>query len=349
MDPDVFDKAIEKLWIHGGALVDFAENITPRPQPVAQRVCGAERAEAEATRPDAALRGSATSAGWRRWSATSATLRTAKSPAAFAISARPTECIGQKFRPLIEVERATLQRIVATLQAVGTNTTGRLHSGLFPNGEMSRNGIRRTLGSDGARRPGAADRCCLREGWQEHPVQESEPDARGSCDRSGGGARILMKDEAATKAGGRKRKKKRRRREVAAGPKPKVRAEARPAEKPATKPVSKPAAKTTPQKAPIESKKEAAKSCAAGQPSAGHSGCAGGSGVAGMAHGRGEAARTASVQNRQRSGAQGDRSSNARVPPPNCSRYRESGSARWRNTERSSIASCTSAAVEVLR
>ena len=27
MDPDVFDKALEKLWIHGGAVVDAAENL----------------------------------------------------------------------------------------------------------------------------------------------------------------------------------------------------------------------------------------------------------------------------------------------------------------------------------
>ncbi|MDQ6663740.1 MAG: DNA topoisomerase 3 [Acidobacteriota bacterium] len=28
MEPDAFDKALEKLWIHGGATVDFAENVT---------------------------------------------------------------------------------------------------------------------------------------------------------------------------------------------------------------------------------------------------------------------------------------------------------------------------------
>jgi DNA topoisomerase-3 len=28
IDPDAFDKALEKLWIHGGAVVDFAENVT---------------------------------------------------------------------------------------------------------------------------------------------------------------------------------------------------------------------------------------------------------------------------------------------------------------------------------
>src|SRR5207302_9213101 len=26
LDADLFDKALEKLWIHGGAVVDFAEN-----------------------------------------------------------------------------------------------------------------------------------------------------------------------------------------------------------------------------------------------------------------------------------------------------------------------------------
>jgi len=28
MDPDIFDEALEKLWIHGGAMLDFAENVT---------------------------------------------------------------------------------------------------------------------------------------------------------------------------------------------------------------------------------------------------------------------------------------------------------------------------------
>src|SRR5207245_5443059 len=28
MEEEVFDKALEKLWTHGGALVDFAENVS---------------------------------------------------------------------------------------------------------------------------------------------------------------------------------------------------------------------------------------------------------------------------------------------------------------------------------
>src|ERR1017187_5513106 len=48
----------------------------------------------------------------------------------------PSECVGQKFRPLLEAERATLQRVAATLRVEGSNTTGRLHGELFPKAEM---------------------------------------------------------------------------------------------------------------------------------------------------------------------------------------------------------------------
>ena len=38
MDPDLFDKAFEKLWIHGGGVLDYAERISG-PWPVARIVC----------------------------------------------------------------------------------------------------------------------------------------------------------------------------------------------------------------------------------------------------------------------------------------------------------------------
>ena len=40
-----FDKALEKLWIHGGAVVDYAENISARPRPLARHLyrAGANR------------------------------------------------------------------------------------------------------------------------------------------------------------------------------------------------------------------------------------------------------------------------------------------------------------------
>ena len=43
---DVFDKALEKLWIHGGAVVDFAENVSRGPRPLARILHRARRAEA---------------------------------------------------------------------------------------------------------------------------------------------------------------------------------------------------------------------------------------------------------------------------------------------------------------
>jgi superfamily II DNA helicase RecQ len=171
----------------------------------------------------------------------------------------PAECIGQKFRPLIEVERATLQRIVATLQVAGTNTTGRLHSALFPNGDMSRTEFEELLGA--MARGGLVrliDAVFEKDG-KSIPYKKVTLTPAGAAIEAGGGARILMKDEAATKAGGRKRKRKGGAGKLRQGRKPKVRVEARPAEKPAPKAASRPAAKATPQKAPVESKKEAPK------------------------------------------------------------------------------------------
>ena len=56
MDPDIFDKALEKLWIHGGAVLDFAENVSRGQDSLARLLHRAGRAEASADRPDDPLR-----------------------------------------------------------------------------------------------------------------------------------------------------------------------------------------------------------------------------------------------------------------------------------------------------
>ena len=56
MDAEVFDKALEKLWIHGGAVVDFAENVSRGQDGWRELYIAQSRAEAAAARPDAAVR-----------------------------------------------------------------------------------------------------------------------------------------------------------------------------------------------------------------------------------------------------------------------------------------------------
>ena len=52
MDPDVFDKALEKLWIHGGAVLDYAENASAGAEAVARILHRPGRTKAGADRPD---------------------------------------------------------------------------------------------------------------------------------------------------------------------------------------------------------------------------------------------------------------------------------------------------------
>ena len=93
MDPEVFDKALEKLWIHGGALVDFAENVSRghdhwRESYIAQ-------GDQKQQQLDLMLRyAESNECRMAAWCATSATWRTRESRAASAISARPPSAWG---------------------------------------------------------------------------------------------------------------------------------------------------------------------------------------------------------------------------------------------------------------
>ena len=75
MDPDAFDKALEKLWIHGGAAVDYAENVSRGHDHWRESYLAQARAEAAAIEPDAALRRDATSAACAHAGATFRRLR----------------------------------------------------------------------------------------------------------------------------------------------------------------------------------------------------------------------------------------------------------------------------------
>jgi DNA topoisomerase-3 len=59
----------------------------------------------------------------------------------------PTSCAGQTFRPATEAERAAVHRVVASLRQSGSNTTGKLHSELYPDGGLSRDEFEEVLGS----------------------------------------------------------------------------------------------------------------------------------------------------------------------------------------------------------
>ena len=60
---------------------------------------------------------------------------------------RCRKCTAQRFRTTTEAERTALFRIVAAMGSGDVRSTGKLHSELYPNGDMSRDTFEEVLGA----------------------------------------------------------------------------------------------------------------------------------------------------------------------------------------------------------
>ncbi len=207
MDPDTFDRVLEKLWVHGGAQVDFNENVTrghtqwrrsytvQSDQKQRQLNLMLRYAEGQECRMAALVK------HFGDW-------EDGEKPCGICDFCAPDECLGQKFRPLLEAEKATLDRVIAALRVEGTNTTGKLHAELFPKAEMHRTAFEEVLGS--MARAGLVrfkDEVFEKDG-RTIPYRKVSLTPAAYAVNASSGARLLMKDEAA--ASGKKGKKKKK-------------------------------------------------------------------------------------------------------------------------------------------
>jgi superfamily II DNA helicase RecQ len=145
-DPDSFNTALEKLWIHGGALVDYAENVTRgadswRPSYLAQ-------AEHKLAQLELILRYAETNQ-CRMLSLVRhfGDRADSQQPCGLCDFCAPAACIAQGFRTATEAERAALPRILAALRKTGPISTGRLHTDLYPDNSIDRDSFEQILGS----------------------------------------------------------------------------------------------------------------------------------------------------------------------------------------------------------
>jgi len=146
VEEDVFDKALEKLWIHGGAVMDFAENVSRghdqwRDPYIAQGEQKQQQlnlmmryAESSACRMAALVRHFGDFADSRK-------------PCGVCDFCAPAECVGQRFRSATDAERAAALRVIAALRSGGGKSTGKLHSELHPDGDMTRDQFEEVLGA----------------------------------------------------------------------------------------------------------------------------------------------------------------------------------------------------------
>ena len=178
MDAEEFDKALEKLWIHGGALVDFAENVARghdrwRESYIAQ-------GDQKQQQLDLMLR-YAESSECRMASLVRHFGDIADSQKACGICdfCAPSDCCGQRFRPATGGgERAWPRRWLKRCARARDAPPGNCMPRFVPRGEMTRDEFEELLGAHGARQFPADRQYRFREGRQVDPVPQSGADPR---------------------------------------------------------------------------------------------------------------------------------------------------------------------------
>jgi RecQ family ATP-dependent DNA helicase len=146
MEAEVFEKALEKLWTHGGAVVDYAENVSRghdqwRESYIAQ-------GEQKRTQIDQVIR-YAESNQCRMATLVRhfGDLTDGQKPCSICDFCAPGQCAVQRFRTATEAEHAALLRVVAALRSGAMKSTGRLYGELYPGAQMSRDGFEEVLGA----------------------------------------------------------------------------------------------------------------------------------------------------------------------------------------------------------
>jgi superfamily II DNA helicase RecQ len=146
MDEEVFDKALEKLWTHGGALVDYAENASRghnqwRESYIAQGQQKRAQIDQMIRYADSNQCRMATLV--RHFG----DLADGQKPCGICDFCAPGRCAAQRFRTATEAEHKLLLGVVAALRRGGTKSTGKLYSELCSNHEVTRDAFEEVLGA----------------------------------------------------------------------------------------------------------------------------------------------------------------------------------------------------------
>ncbi len=206
MEPEIFDKALEKLWTHGGALVDYDENVTlgndlwrkPYLAQLAHRREQIERVirytESNQCRMSSVVRHFGDLADGER-------------PCGICDYCAPAQCTAQRFRTATEAEHAALVRTVAELHVSGTKSTGRLYTELFPHKEMTRDDFESLLGGMGRAGIIALADASFEKDGRQIPYRTVRLTAKGSQLDARTPVSLVMKDKESSSAPSRQKKK----------------------------------------------------------------------------------------------------------------------------------------------
>jgi DNA topoisomerase-3 len=143
---EAFDIALEKLWIHGGAVVDYAENVSrgaedwrrPYEAQREHKLAQFERMLAYCDAPTCRMLALVRHFG---------DFEDAQRRCGICDFCNAEATVAQQFRPAGEAENDHMRRILETLRKTGSMATGRLHALVFGDGSLDRRGFEELLGA----------------------------------------------------------------------------------------------------------------------------------------------------------------------------------------------------------
>jgi RecQ family ATP-dependent DNA helicase len=146
MDPELFNRALDKLTVHGGASIEWAENVAVGSKDWKQSYLTQleqKRAQLELMRRYAETHQCRMQALVRHFGDFADAQRTCGQCDFCA----PRQCIAQRFRPITQPERRVVQQIIDALRHARFQSLGRLHQSLSPSEPVSRDDLESLVGA----------------------------------------------------------------------------------------------------------------------------------------------------------------------------------------------------------
>ena len=145
VEDDIFDKALEKLWVHKGAVVDYAENVSlgsDRWRTSYSMQMGQKQSQVEDILRFAQGHGCRMKALIHHFGDTSDT----GGGCGICDFCLPEDCVAQRFRAATPREIQAAAMAFEKLRAFPAKSTGKLHTELYPDGGMNRDAFEEVLG-----------------------------------------------------------------------------------------------------------------------------------------------------------------------------------------------------------
>jgi DNA topoisomerase-3 len=146
IEEELFDKIIEKLWVHKGAVLDFAENVSQGE--AVWRASYVTQGEQKRAQIDQMIRFSENNQ-CRMISLVRhfGDISDGATSCGVCDFCNPAKCVAQRFRTATDGERSALYRVLSAMKAIRSRSTGKLYTELYPGNEISRDNFEEILGA----------------------------------------------------------------------------------------------------------------------------------------------------------------------------------------------------------